>query len=77
MKEIVEGLKQFRSALNEAIEQAGNCEKCRKPKSGFVSDRIWRLFKGDQLRIRKHLGLCTCDFESIEVSKDDRSQNHP
>ena len=47
--------------LDKALkQQAGNCEKCGKPRGGFIPASILAQCGGNLWLAKKRLGLCTC-----------------
>ena len=50
-------LREFDRALRQS---AGNCEKCGKPKGGFIPAAILRQSGGNLCLAKERMGLCTC-----------------
>jgi len=52
-------LREFDQALKQL---SGTCERCGKPKGGFVPASILRQCGGNLWLAKERMGLCTCDL---------------
>jgi hypothetical protein len=56
-QELAKLLQELDAALKRV---AGTCEKCGKPKGGFVPAFVLAQCGGDKKRAKERVGLCVC-----------------
>jgi len=54
-------LREFDATLKRV---AGTCEKCGKPKGGFVPVSVWAQSGGNKRLAKERMGLCVCDEQN-------------
>jgi len=59
-------LREFDKALKQS---AGNCEKCGKPKGGFIPAGVLSQCGGNLRLAKERLGLCTCRETSLNAAE--------
>jgi len=71
MKEKPTWLRDFLKQLDTTFrERVGRCEKCGKPKGGFVPASVIARY-GDMDKAKEAVGICTCKPEGKGVNEND------
>ena len=61
-------LREFDKALKQS---AGNCERCGKPKGGFIPAGVLAQCGGNLRLAKERMGLCVCDTSLAKEGDED------
>jgi len=60
-------LREFDATLKRV---AGTCEKCGRPKGGFVPASVWTQSGGNKRLAKEKMGLCVCDEQNDPMESE-------